>query len=138
MLIDNNELIISLASFEEAMDLKDAVEEAAKKANIKLGFDDNEENKVSLSDDSLSSVLGSILSIDSSKEVRRLLFKCAERCLFNKEKIDQTFFEVAKNREYYYPIMFEILKETLMPFFKGLFSKLKGLKITDLLKNIQK
>jgi hypothetical protein len=136
MLIDNNDLIITVASFEEAIDLKDAVEEAIKQSNLSLEFSGKESTEVS--EDSFSSMIKTVLSIDNSRKVRDCLFKCAERAVWNKTKIDKQFFENVENRKFYYAIMFEILKANLMPFIEGLFSKLKGLNLTDLIKSIQK
>jgi hypothetical protein len=138
MLIDGNDLQISLASFEEAIDLKDAVEEAIKKANINIEFEGDESKPLSISDNSFNSLIKTVLNIDNSKEVRRCLFKCAKRCLWNKSEINQDLFEKIENRKHYYAIMFEILKETLSPFLEGLLSKLKGLDFLDQIKSYLK
>jgi hypothetical protein len=127
MIIDGKELEITVASLEDVFDLKDAIEESVKKGNLKISLDDIDfENigKTNISDNTIGSFLNSVLSIDSSKAVRNCLFKCAERALFNKEKVDRALFEKEENRPYYYEIMIQIIIKNLSPFFKGLFSRL--------------
>ena len=139
MKIGNKELRITPSSFEEALDLKDAVENSIKSGKIKIDAKVNNEDllKTELGDETLGSIFNAVLAIDSSKEVRNNLFICSERALLGEDKIDRAFFEKVENREFYYPIMFEILKVNLTPFFKGLFSGSMGdigLKITNFLK----
>lgn len=154
MLIGNKELIITPAEFEDAIDLRDAVEDAVRKANINIdlsGLDtesakavlndekkENTDEKFSIPAGSITSLISTLLSVDSSKNVRRCLFKCAERALFDKVKVNQDFFENTNNRKYYYPIMFEVLKVNLTPFFEGLFSMFKGLGLAQMMKNFLK
>jgi hypothetical protein len=124
MKIGEKELRITPSSFEEALDLKDAVENSIRSGKIKVDAKINLEDplKTDLGDETIGSILNSVLSIDSSKDVRERLFICAERALLGEEKINKDFFDKVENREFYYPIMLEILKVNLIPFFKGLFS----------------
>jgi hypothetical protein len=128
MKIGNKELIVTPSSFDEAMDLRDAVEIAVKSGKLKFDVQVNQEDllKSDLGDETFGSLINAVLSVDSSKEVRKCLFVCAERAVLGEAKIDKDFFEKPENREFYYSIMFEILKVNLAPFFKGLFSGSMG------------
>jgi len=112
---DKKKLRITLASFEDAFDLQDAVANALKGNNVDIPEDKDAQINV-------SSFLDAALSTIASKPVRDALFKCAETALYGEEKIDQEFFGKIENRELYYPIMVEILKENIGPFIKGLLS----------------
>jgi hypothetical protein len=144
MKIGDKELRITPATFDEAMDLKDAVEDAVKSGKLNIDIEeakegiDNISSVGSINSESLTSLINTILSIDNSKTVRKSMFVCAERALLGNDKINKDFFEKVENREYYYEIMFEIIKVNLMPFFKGLFSKLSGSGIMGSLANILK
>ena len=66
------------------------------------------------------------LSVITSKRVKDALFKCAEKALVGADKVDRSFFESVENREFYYPIMTEVIKVNLGPFFKSLGSLFGG------------
>jgi hypothetical protein len=141
MRINGKELIISPASFDEAMNLQDAILKSVHDNKIKFDFmndndldsilddkNDNEDdvlNKVNISSDLIGDFINTIISIGMSKAVRKNLFICAERAVFGKKKeyITKEFFENTENREYYFSIMIEVMKVNLTPFFKGLFSQ---------------
>ena len=119
MKFDKKKLRITLASFEDAFDLQDAVAVALQGNNIDIPED--KDSKVNV-----SSFLDAALSTISSKSVRESLFKCSEKALYGEDKIDSEFFEKKENRELYYPIMVEILKENIGPFISGLLSLFGG------------
>lgn len=129
MKIDGKELKITLASFDEAMELHDALIQAAKGNNIDLPESLD-------SDVDVGSFLDAIASLVSSTEVREKLFACAKRCVLGEgektEKINREFFDDPKHWKHYYPIMFEIAKANLSPFFENLGSMFTDLqKITE-------
>lgn len=128
MNIDGKELRITPSSFDDAMDLKDAIEMAVREGQIKLSGDllEGDVFQKELSGEDLSGVLNAILSVDSSKTIRACLFKCAERAVLGTDKINREFFENNDNRKYYYPIMVEILKVNITPFFAKIFSSFTG------------
>jgi hypothetical protein len=66
------------------------------------------------------------LSVITSKRVNQALFKCCETALLGDDKIDRNFFESVENRELYYPIMVEVIKVNLGPFFKKIGSLFGG------------
>ncbi|RPJ58269.1 MAG: hypothetical protein EHM12_08270 [Dehalococcoidia bacterium] len=149
MKIGNNELRITPSTFDEAIDLKDAVEEAINKGNLNLdlssikdvsdGEDGEDKGPLSsVSNETVTSFVKTLLSVDMSKKVRNCLFVCAERAVVGTEKINKDFFEKVGNREYYYEIMFEIMKVNISPFFKGLFSRLLTTDMAGVVKNFLK
>ncbi len=68
----------------------------------------------------------------SSKEIEACLWKCFERCLINKTRISEDYFEPVEKRDDYFMVCFEIAKENILPFTKSLYAKYDH--ILDLLK----
>ncbi len=120
MKFDKKKLRITLSSFEDAFELQDSIARALK-GN---GLDIPEGKDVDIN---ISTFLDAALSTIANKEVRICLFKCAEKALYGEDKIDNDFFEAKENRELYYPIMMEILKENVGPFMNGLLSLFGGI-----------
>jgi hypothetical protein len=116
---DKKKLQITKATFDDAFDLQDAISRAVK--GNRLNVPESME-----SDIDVSSFLDAALSAISSREVRDCLFRCAERALYDNQKINKDFFEKEDNRELYYPIMIEIVKENVGPFITGLLSSFGG------------
>jgi hypothetical protein len=116
---DKKKLQITKATFDDAFDLQDAISRAVKgnRLNVPEGME---------SDIDVSSFLDAALSTISSRDVRDCLFRCAERALYDNQKINKDFFEKEDNRELYYPIMIEIVKENVGPFITGLLSSFGG------------
>lgn len=132
MKIEGQDLLITPASFADAMALQVAIGKALKGSKINLsGLSENLQDEVEI--DKLSGTVETLanlaLSVATNQEVSDCLFKCAERAVFgpNKDKIDKDFFEPVENRKLYYPIMIEIIKENVGPFFGGVSSLLNGL-----------
>lgn len=133
MKIGNKELRITPASFDDAMALQKAVGRSLKGSKIEIpGSLDDE-----VTSDLLSDIVNMVLSVAVDDEVEAALFTCCERALIGEEKIDRDYFEDADNRQYFYPIMIEILKVNLAPFFKNLLSSfgVTAKKLTDFLKS---
>lgn len=136
VLIDGKELIVTPASFGEVMSLKGAIVKALKENGIKIdlsGINLSEEDisKIELGD--VGWILEPVLTVSTDPAIRNLLFKCCERAAFGpeKDKIDVAFFEVTENRQYYYPVMMEVMKINISPFFglaSSVFSKFGDLK----------
>ena len=123
MTINGTELRITLGSFQEAMALQKAIGRALKGTKLELPEDITAELKA----DMFSGIIDAVLGVATSDDVEKCLFECAARCLAGTEKIDRDFFEKAENRQYYFPIMVEIIKANVGPFFKGLDTQFKGL-----------
>lgn len=136
MLIDGKELIVSTASFGEVMALKGAIVKALKENGVKIdlsGINLSEEDISKIEIGDVGWILEPVLTVSTDPAIRDLLFKCCERAAFGpkKDKIDVDFFEIPENRQYYYPIMMEVMKINIAPFFgrlSSLFTKLKGMK----------
>ena len=132
-IIDGKELIVTPASFAEVMALKEVIAKALKENGIKIDLSSIDISSEKISDMEVGEVgwmLEPILTIITDSAIRQHLFKCAERALFGKDKINADFFEDPENRKYYYPIMMEVIKINISPFFglaSSVFSKLKPL-----------
>ena len=122
MKINGEELLISIGSFQEGMALFKAVARALKGNKINLP----ESVAADLSGNQIGSILDLLLSVISDDEIEKCLFDCAKRCVIGKdrEKVDQDYFDKAENRQNYIPIMLEVAKTNLAPFFQGLTSEL--------------
>lgn len=134
--IDGTELRITPAGFADVMALKKAISDALRAAGVRLdlsGFsiDTDDPLKSDLGD--VGSIVEMLMSVATDPKVQNCLFKCCERVLYGEDKIDIDFFDDPGNRVYYYPIMIEVIKINLSPFFSrinSLFTNLPNL--TDL------
>jgi len=133
MLIEGKELIITPAGFADVFALKRALALALKKDGINLdlsGFSINTEDPMSSEIGDIGSIVESSLEVATDPQVQKWLFKCCERALYGQDKINIDFFEIPENRQYYYPIMIEVIKINLLPFFlklNSLFANLPGI-----------
>jgi hypothetical protein len=121
------ELEMTLGSFAEAQDLLQVITKSLK------------DSKVSLNDDigDLNTIKDIFLSLLSDKEIPKAILPLIKRTTLNGIRITSfDFFEDEKYRECYIPILWEVAKFNLMPFMKGLFSKLQG--ISPMIKSSQK
>lgn len=140
-IINGIELNITQADFEEVMVLKEIIVKKLEENGIKINLSSIDISSEKLSDMEVGEVgwmAEPVLKIATDSTIRKYLFKCAERALFGKEKVDLDFFEKPDNRKYYYPIMMEVLKVNISPFFglaSSMLSNLPGL--TDLLQKLK-
>jgi len=128
MKIDGKELRITEAGFNDALELHDSIIESLKKekAELKLNFKEIEDTE----DMDFGGIFRMALEAAGSSRVRSCLFKCATKAVYDDQRIDPEFFERVENRKLYYPIMMEILKVNLGPFFgslTGLFGEVKAM-----------
>lgn len=139
--INGIELNITPSSFAEVMALKEVIVKKLEENGIKIDL-----SSVDISSDKLSDmevgeigwIVEPVLKLATDSEIRKHLFVCAGRALFGKDKVDADLFEKVENRKYYYPIMMEVLKVNISPFFglaSSVFSNLPGL--TDLLQKLK-
>jgi len=140
-LIDGIELNVTPASFAEVMALEEAISKALKADGIKIDLSSvniDLENIEKFEAGDVGWVAAPILTLVTDSAIRVHLFQCAKRALFGKDKIDVDFFDKVENRKYYYPIMMEVLKINIAPFFglaSSAFSNLPGL--TELLQKLK-
>lgn len=121
----NASVMVNVANFDDAMELKNAVFREVSKEGIKI--EDFLNATGSTKEISLDQVVKTVMQIDSSPFINAALFKCFMQCTYNGEKITKKTFDSAEAREDYYEIAIAVLKENLTPFFKGLLSRLGGL-----------
>ena len=122
-------IVINSASFKEASKLKNCIAKELLKQNIDIGNASSLnalKNELNDSVPKLVNMLKNvILSCDTSEEFESALFACLAHCTYNSARInEQLFDDIPEAREDYYTIMLEVIKENLLPFFKGLLSKL--------------
>jgi len=125
--IDGKELLITPASFDDAMDLKKSIFDALRGNGINIdtsGMKYNEENpfQSDIGSDTIGNLIENAMAVASDKQVKKCSFTCCESVVFgpDKDKVNRDFFEDVDNRQYYYPIMTEVIKANIGPFFKGL------------------
>lgn len=125
MTIKGQELKITPSSLSDAFALQKALAKSLKETSSEVSIDGVEslENSV---EKLLPMLLNGLMTVVISDDVESALFKCAEKALLGKEKINRDFFEDLENRGYYFQIMFEIIKVNVGPFFKNLSSLLPG------------
>lgn len=59
----------------------------------------------------------------SSKKIEDKIWKCLNRCTYDKSKITLDTFESEQARSDYFDILFEVAKVNVMPFTKNLYAK---------------
>lgn len=107
-------VVINPADFEAAMELKSCIMHELSKADVKVELS-------SLTTESdLTDIVKLFATIDSSKAVQNAVFDCLVRCTHNGEKITRQTFDDVNNRQDYYDIVFNCIKENLTPFVKSL------------------
>ena len=132
MELNGKRFICQPAGFEAAMELQEAVAEALKGNKLDLGGLTGEKASNLLETDigelsgPLETIIGMVLSVITSKRVKAALFVCCEKVLVGDDKVNKDFFELVDNRELYYPIMTEVVKVNLGPFFKRVASLFGG------------
>ncbi len=143
-IIDGKELIISPAPFEDAMALQEVIAKAFKKDGIKIDLSSVEldfENLEKIKSGDIGDIgwiVEPVLTMLTDSTIRKHLFKCAERGLFNKLKIDENLFDAPENRKYYHQVMMEVLKVNISPFFDRVSSQLSSLPgLTELVQKLK-
>lgn len=119
------ELQIQLGSFASGTRLLQTV--ARTLASVEIDFDMSDLKDIGAKD--INSLKNVFLALLASEAVERDALECAKKCLYNKERIVTGTFEPETARADYIPVMVEVMKANLRPFFSGLdLSSLTGLK----------
>lgn len=129
-------IVINVANFRESAHLKACIAKELLKQNIDIG---NANSLAKLKDElnnSVPKLLNTakdlLLSCEVSEDFNTALFNCLQHCTYDSIPVrEQLFDDVPEAREDYYMIVFECIKENILPFFKGLLSKLKTLNPTN-------
>lgn len=111
-------IVINPAPFEDAINLKNAVEREIVNSRI-----DPEKIESSIG------LLPIILHVDGSPEVNAALWPCLIRCTYNAQKITKTTFDDVKARADYYDIVMACWDANNGPLVAGLCSRLSPLGI---------
>ena len=117
-------MLVTMASFEDAKELHDAVVRSF------LAAGGQEKDLTNME------TLKLILVSGANKEVERALFKCADRAIYKADGTDESAVKVNRGlfdlpkiglqaRAEYYPICMNIVEVNLKPFYLALFSLLK-------------
>lgn len=134
MQIDGKELNVTPSGFSDVFALKRSIAVALKRNGINFdlsGVKIDDKNPGNSELGNIGGIIDPILEVATDPDVQKWLFKCCERALYGQDKINIDFFEKVENRQYYYPIMIEVIKVNLSPFFlkiNSLFANLPGVK----------
>lgn len=140
--LNGKELIVQPSSFKNGMVLKRVISKALRADGITLDLneitiDEKDFKKSNVGKETLGSLIENLLAISTDENIENALLKCCEKVvMLDKELIDYSFFEPVENRQYYYPIMIEVLKVNLMPFFEQISSMFQG--AGELMQKLQK
>ena len=134
MKIDGIEIEIQPSTFANAMALKKAVADALRKDGITLdlksiNINDDDILKSDIGENTLGSLVENVLAVATDANLRKALFDCCDKVvLFGNERlqVNASFFEEPDTWGYYYPIMIEVIKVNLTPFFGKLSSMFSG------------
>jgi len=128
MQINGMELKITEGSLEEAFALQKALSDALREKGIKFSLSgikfDEDIFETEMGNVDIGGIMEMVLSVSTDRRVRECLFALGKRCTIGSGeqsfRITEDFFEKTENRQHYFPIMMEIAKANLSPFFKGL------------------
>lgn len=109
-------LTVSVASFSDANRLLKAIARELVRVDFDLGDLDLE--KISGKD--INVLKNAAFQLLQSDAVESAVMKCAEKCLYNNERITVDTFNKPDDRAAYLPVVWEVMKANLSPFFAGL------------------
>lgn len=132
------EVVINVASFKDATNLRKAVMKNIAESDFLKGLDGTSLDSLSYTS-IIDIALKLIFNADISNFFEKAVFECLKICLYDgKHKITpQLFDDIPEAREDYYEIVSKCCEENLRPFFKSLVTEFQArLKMSD--KNIPK
>lgn len=112
---------INVADFEDAQNLKFAIQKALKTEDFEL----KDIGDIMSAD--VWPIAKIAMAVDCSKEVNEALWPCLARCSRNGDKITKNTFEPVEARQDYYEIVVSCIKENVGPLFAGVSVVLKKL-----------
>lgn len=123
ILSSGSELDMTMAPFQDAHNLFQAVLKELKNVNLDLGLKSNTSFtdffEKDVTDDLLNTLKNFITSLLASKDIQISLQPCLQRCTYNNQKVTMDLFEDEKAREDFIEVLKEVLVFNLFPFFKG-------------------
>lgn len=140
-------LTVSIAPFQDSLDLNKAILESIKGLNLsgeflKSNLKSFNLSEIDLSDfkDLINELINKILSISTSEKVEKCIFKCAERATYENVRVTKDLFDDVKlgqkARADYYEICLKIIEVNCSPFFAKTFSGLKQ-RFTTITENLK-
>lgn len=114
------QLTLSIASFQEANDLKKAFARELVAVNVNLTTLDMSK----LSADEMNSFKNVFFQILGSDAIEAALWKCMRRCRYNERNITPDLFDDEATREDFHQVAWEVMVYNLRPFGKSLLSLL--------------
>ncbi len=127
MMPSGAKLHVSMAPFEDADELKNAILKSANGLKVTqeiLGID---MSKLASDPGALTQVMGTLINAATSPAIKDAVFRCATRASYDNRKIDNALFDDPKvgekAREDYYTICMRIAEVNVLPFFKKVFSR---------------
>ena len=118
---------IKILPFQEAIELKNVLFKSIADSKISMNSLKGIQTDTLITIELIEPLVNSVLFVDSNPKFNEVLMKCLGRCLYNGVKITYQTFEEIESREHYYPIVIELIKVNIIPFFKGLASRLQAL-----------
>ena len=109
-------LTVSLAPFADANRLLKAIARELALVNFDLGNLDLKE----ISGKDINVLKNAVFQLVQSDAVEAAVLKCAEKCLYNNERITADTFNTEDARQNYLRVVWEVIKANLSPFFAGL------------------
>ena len=119
--LDGKELVIQPSSFANTMSLKYHIGKALSMKDLDIGsvkINEVDPLKSDVGSETIGMLLENAISVATDPKVMASLFKCCEKVvMLDNDLINESFFNKIENRGYYYPIMIEVIKVNIMPFF---------------------
>lgn len=109
-------LTVSLAPFGDATRLLKAI---ARELTL-VAFDLGDLDLKEISGRDINVLKNAVFQLIQSDAVESAVMKCAEKCLYNGERITGETFSKEADRPAYLPVVWEVIKVNLSPFFEGL------------------
>ena len=120
-------LHVSMAPFEDADELKNAILKAAKDLKMTEDILGIEMSTLAQDAGALTQLMGTLINAATSPDIKQAVFRCAARASYDKRKVDNALFDDPelgeKAREDYYAICMKIAEVNVLPFFKKVFSR---------------
>lgn len=115
-------LNVAVPSFAHARTLQMAI--ARELVAVKLDFNFGQLDLSNISAKDINTLKDVVLQLTQSSAVDAAIMVCAEKSLYNGQRITAETFENPRARVDYYPVAWEVIKAAVGPFFKGLASLL--------------
>lgn len=114
------ELVVTIASFKEGNHLLKTLARELK--GVDLEMDLSPDTFKNIGDKDVNSLKNLVLQLLQSEAVEAAVMACAKRCLYNQQRITDQTFEPVEARPDFLPVVWEVMKANLRPFFSGLAS----------------